>query len=207
MLSFIAQVYDGGLQQLDAAAPRPMKARQRGGGANHHAQRELEIGGLRVQFPFDPYDCQLAFMDAAIHALQRGENALLESPTGTGKTLCLLCSALAWQENEKRRGGNGAPAAAAAAAARDGYYVPSAIDRERGVTAQSVAAGLTGNGGNGNGSGNPFARRVPTIFYASRTHSQLSQVVKEVRASAYARTTHVAELGSRQPLCVHASQA
>ena len=70
MLSFIAQVYDGGLQQLDAAAPRPMKARQRGGGANHHAQRELEIGGLRVQFPFDPYDCQLAFMDAAIHALQ-----------------------------------------------------------------------------------------------------------------------------------------
>ena len=70
-----------------------MKARQRGGGANHHAQRELEIGGLRVQFPFDPYDCQLAFMDAAIHALQRGENALLESPTGTGKT-AFLCRCL-----------------------------------------------------------------------------------------------------------------
>ena len=94
-------------------------------------------------------------------ALHSSENALLESPTGTGKTLCLLCSTLAWQL-EQRSNLNGGSSS-------NGLLVDGDV--------------RNGNGNvkvNGNG-GASQQRKVPTIIYASRTHSQLSQVVKEMR--------------------------
>lgn len=48
--------------------------------------------------------------------LQQSENALLESPTGTGKTLCLLCATLAWREAFMRRVSSSRSAVAAATA-------------------------------------------------------------------------------------------
>jgi len=38
-----------------------------------------------------------------IEALDKGQNALLQSPTGTGKTLCLLCATLAWMHHHSSR--------------------------------------------------------------------------------------------------------
>ncbi|CAK9178303.1 unnamed protein product [Ilex paraguariensis] len=68
----------------------------------------LHIGGIQVQFPYQPYGSQLAFMGRVISTLDRAErdghcHALLESPTGTGKSLSLLCSALAWQQNHRSK--------------------------------------------------------------------------------------------------------
>ena len=39
-------------------------------------------------------------MSNTIKALSKREDALLESPTGSGKTMALLCASLAWQQTE-----------------------------------------------------------------------------------------------------------
>jgi regulator of telomere elongation helicase 1 len=40
-------------------------------------------------------------MDKVVRAIREGENALLESPTGTGKTICLLTAAISSLKKER----------------------------------------------------------------------------------------------------------
>ncbi|KAF8822978.1 putative Regulator of telomere elongation helicase 1-like protein, partial [Cardiosporidium cionae] len=98
-----------------------------------------------VQFPFQPYDCQKQYMQKVLLALKEGRHALLESPTGTGKTLCLLCAALAYQRESMRKSNEIAH--------------PGKVEAF-----------------------------FPKIYYASRTHSQLKQVMKELKRTAYCQT-------------------
>lgn len=60
----------------------------------------LSLGNTPVFFPFQPYDTQKEYMQDVIECLNNGKHALLESPTGTGKTLSLLCSVLGWLQNQ-----------------------------------------------------------------------------------------------------------
>lgn len=147
----------------------------------------VELRGIRVHFPFKPYACQEAYMGKVLDALFRSENALLESPTGTGKTLCLLCATLAWQRQQQRN--------------------------LREATELSNVASLQQSDSSNTSNNNPLdtlvasqdgpqqAARLPQIIYASRTHSQLSQVVRELRHTRY-RPRH-AVLASREQMCVN----
>ena len=129
----------------------------------------VELRGVPIHFPFKPYDCQVTYMEKVLDALNLSENALLESPTGTGKTLCLLCATLAWQRQQARL-----------------------LSTQSNDPADSLPTTATSNSS---------AQRVPTILYATRTHSQLSQVVRELRNTRY-RPRH-AVLGSRDQMCVN----
>ena len=73
--------------------------------------------------------------------------AALESPTGTGKTLCLLCSILAWFNKMKKE--------------------------------------------------NKFTGK---ILYVTRTHSQISQTISELKKTEY--RPKIAILSSRQFSCI-----
>jgi len=158
----------------------------------------IVINGIEIHFPFEPYAVQRDYMKGVISALQSGTNALLESPTGTGKTLCLLCAALAWQRHEKGR-----IAAAAASSSQQQPLVVASTTAAQKVNNDNddlpfAASDIAPNNSHSssNSSNNP-----PVIIYASRTHSQLSQVVNELRNTRY-RPKH-AVLGSREHMCIH----
>ncbi|KAG6733763.1 hypothetical protein I3842_01G240500 [Carya illinoinensis] len=130
------------------------------------------IRGVDVDFPFEAYDCQLVYMEKVIQSLQERCNALLESPTGTGKTLCLLCATLAWR---KSLGGFST-----------GMSVKSS-QKEESEPDVSLSQ--------------PVRSNLPAIIYTSRTHSQIRQVIQELKRTRYRPKMVV--LGSREQLCIH----
>lgn len=56
--------------------------------------------GHAVKFPREPYREQISFMQRLISAIDKRSNALLEAPTGCGKTLAILCGVLAWAQTQ-----------------------------------------------------------------------------------------------------------
>ncbi|ANM58743.1 RAD3-like DNA-binding helicase protein [Arabidopsis thaliana] len=133
------------------------------------------IRGINVEFPFEAYQSQIIYMDRVIESLQNKCHALLESPTGTGKTLCLLCATLAWRKSL-------------------GSFSTRKDRKNSAIPWSDSDEPLSQSGGGGGGA-------FPTIVYASRTHSQLRQVIKELKRSSYRPKMVV--LGSREQLCVN----
>lgn len=43
--------------------------------------------GVKVKFPFEPYEIQKDYMRLVIDSILNCKNAMLESPTGTGKVM------------------------------------------------------------------------------------------------------------------------
>ncbi|KAK4535005.1 hypothetical protein CDCA_CDCA03G1030 [Cyanidium caldarium] len=213
----------------------------------------LQVAGVPVRFPAGllPYPPQLTLMDRVIRSADRMQHALLESPTGTGKSLALLCASLAWLEREmqKRQWEESAAAeqepqekpvhseecrgerAVAAEAAKpihacetakddddddDDFDAPPPTFSDRrdplihrpilprsGARCEDMTLRLR----------SPRRLRVPApvlpaerpsrIFYTSRTHAQLVQVVDEFRRTPYAGALRSTLLASRDHYCIH----
>ncbi|XP_029455811.1 ATP-dependent DNA helicase DDX11 isoform X2 [Rhinatrema bivittatum] len=60
---------------------------------------------VHFPFPYKPYSIQEEFMAELYHVLEDGKIGIFESPTGTGKSLSLICGALSWLRDfeEKKR--------------------------------------------------------------------------------------------------------
>ncbi|XP_076624502.1 regulator of telomere elongation helicase 1 isoform X2 [Colletes latitarsis] len=150
---------------------------------------EVTINNIIINFPFKPYLVQEEYMAKVIECLQNSKNGVLESPTGTGKTLSLLCSSLSWLLTKK--------AQLQAQSLVGGIETPNF----GGHFFKQLNNGLKEAAGKSDPSIS-FNWAAPKIIYASRTHSQLSQAMQELKKSSYKHVS-VAVLGSRDQLCIH----
>jgi len=250
---------------------------------------QFPMNGVTVSFPYDKaYPSQMAMISKIIGSLQTKQNALLESPTGSGKSLALLCGSLSWLRHEKARvarEGVAAAALAAQQAAANGAAVvlegdlatlafsnhlqdyansnaPAPAPQETGAAAvapaapvkqektagvpvkpEPVAANVKAEPQHGMLEGDddfkptpvrssvpssspvpslppPVAspssssglrpasleekdrsNRVPRIYYGTRTHKQIAQVVREFKRAGI--SARMAILGSREHYCIH----
>merc|ERR1719412_3531848 len=54
-------------------------------------------------FPFQPYEIQEQFMKKLFEVLNNEQLGIFESPTGTGKSLSLICGSLTWLKHHEEQ--------------------------------------------------------------------------------------------------------
>ncbi|TMW60568.1 hypothetical protein Poli38472_000610 [Pythium oligandrum] len=67
-----------------------------GESASTMSQAEEAMDREFFSFPYEPYGIQLDLMRQLYRTLDAGHVGIFESPTGTGKSMSLICGALAW---------------------------------------------------------------------------------------------------------------
>ncbi|CAJ1396194.1 unnamed protein product [Effrenium voratum] len=201
-------------------------------------------------FPHLPYQCQMQFMACVYETLDLGGIGILESPTGTGKTLSLLCPSLAWlrrrelsilaeeltpadqesdlwaqhirtqaqlsaervwerrrewreQRKSRARRSVALTSSGTQQQSKRRHVQPPVAESQENLSLEALylEPPVTRTQQH---SEEAFQQKLQIIF-CSRTHSQLAQVLREIKTSQEVpENLAVVTLGARQSLCVHA---
>jgi Fanconi anemia group J protein len=146
----------------------------------------LTFMGYEIDFPYaEPYQAQRALISNSIASFTKSANALLESPTGTGKTLSLLASSLAYQTHMKNTLSEPSSTLDLCSPyfSKENPLPTNVLNYDR------------------------FEQKLsyPRIYYTSRTHSQLKQVVSELKKLKNYRP-RLSILASRKEFCLNESR-
>jgi len=205
---------------------------------------------INFNFPGRPYDVQLEFMHKAYSVMAEGGLCVLESPTGTGKSLSLLCSSLAWLRDFRQKvvferifttagADQDLPSWMRDSSRQASQDRAACVELEWTSNKSSVRSevGLYGVH-EAHGRAQPkYAKRklLPAsadenlplrndacsvdlnqekvnmldpnrrvqVIICSRTHSQLSQLIREIKRVRLSDDFNIVTIGSRSQLCIH----
>lgn len=218
------------------------------GDSSEARSRVFKTLGLSIEFPFEPYGTQRAMMNKIASTLMNKEHSLIESPTGTGKTLVLLCSSLAWLtkskaleqpfisvklrkriiderlERLKQRGCTCGRREAKSEcdeikASKMGeeccefesspyFKENSALEKQKCSTCLALEVEesyqeIMGEDSMDSEDVSHVRKRVPRIYYGTRTHKQITQVVRELNKTPYRNNLKMCILSSRERTCIN----
>lgn len=165
------------------------------------------MNGVEVEFPFEnPYPSQKAIMAGAISAFKSFSNALLESPTGTGKSLALLAAAMGYQVHignhpitaPERRDPFKHHNEELVVGANDCKFAPALELGQRLIIDNPPDDMIKCNV--------VVKRHNVPVWYTSRTHQQLKQLVGELK-KLKSYHPQMAILASRKRICLNKSVA
>ncbi|OIR58314.1 MAG: Fanconi anemia group J protein [Amphiamblys sp. WSBS2006] len=149
--------------------------------------KQYVINGIKISFPLTPYKSQMLMMEKITATLKKpNQNALLESPTGTGKSLAILCSIVGWINAERDRRRN-EPNKKQKADTSINFSQEAVVD----VSDDGVIDSSDGE----------EDKKDLCVYVATRTHRQIKQLVDEFKRLD--QKVPMAVLGSRKHLCVN----
>ncbi|MCP9258866.1 BMA-CHL-1 [Dirofilaria immitis] len=176
---------------------------------------------MEFSFPFEPYDIQLSLMRSITSCINEGKIGILESPTGTGKSMSIICATLSWLERfEAERKTNLEEQLKAVEEVGKDERIQKAlknmtIERKRKLPDnQNVEEEIDNEIDDildedftidqlGKKIVEESTPSCTKIIYATRTHSQLLQFAEEITKTRF--QPRMVTLGSRQYLCINES--
>ncbi|KAK6026129.1 DNA repair helicase, partial [Ostertagia ostertagi] len=195
-----------------AAVFRPKKRKRERLSIDNSRYDSLPMCGIEVRLPIGlkPYPSQKLMMVRLITSISRRLNFLAESPTGSGKTLALLASSCAWLDDYKKKrrearmkcpvhnGRSSAVNTSVKQESEEGMSLDENVKLEP-EERKDLSKEMKEPKIEKNCICLPKAR----IYYGTRTHKQIGQVVKEFARLPYGGVINHTILASREQSCVN----
>ncbi|KZC13018.1 ATP-dependent RNA helicase CHL1, partial [Dufourea novaeangliae] len=177
-------------------------------------------------FPFPPYPIQNQFMKELYKCLENANLGIFESPTGTGKSMSIICGAVKWLIDHEELQKNLLNSEIAELDEKIKKYSNTSDDwvfvqteqmqlntkrqalqtklNTKSIEEELLLEDIIETSDNSEGEEEEEEIYENTkIFFCSRTHSQLSQFIGELKKSPYSKLVSVITLASRQNYCIN----